>query len=34
MIYLGIDDVKSAANGAAVSKKTKEQVSSKYWCLV
>ncbi|CAF4448744.1 unnamed protein product [Rotaria socialis] len=28
MIYLGIDDIKSAANGAAVSARTKDQTSS------
>ena len=32
MIYLGPDDTKSAANGAAVSSKTKNQVSQRNWC--
>ncbi len=34
MIYLGIDENKSAANGAAKSSRTKDQVSSRNWCWV
>jgi hypothetical protein len=34
MIYLGPDDTKSAANGAAASKRTKTQVSRRNWCWI
>lgn len=34
MIYLGTDGIKSAANGAGVSSKTKNQVSRRNWCWI